>query len=646
MHAEAAPKGFSGFLGRRYLVTLLLVTPWLGVAPAHAATLTVPGDYASIQAAVDAASDGDEILVSPGTYDETIEIRSGITLQGPGIDDETAHIQGDNTGSVVVFIDAPPAVLEGFVISGSGGASTDALVLIEGSSPVVRGNLLDGPGPNGIYATLDADPHIDGNRIQGLEHAIVLEQGSDPDITGNELSFASDVALVIGEGCSPLIQDNVFHDNDRDILCNAGNAPSIFGNLFESTLLDTVVLSSTSPTLSDNIFRGALGTALSVEAGAYPDILENWFDGNATGIRVEASSPKVAGNWFTRNTGPATLVLAHSYPTLYQNIYQDNQDAIVLEGSIEEGDASPHILNNTIVGGMGAGIRCSGQAFPAISNNIIAYNADYGVVCQGNSVPTLAYNDVYGNTPMDFGGTCGPSATDMSVDPEFVAFSNDRNPDNDDLHTSPDSPTRDAGNPYPEYNDTDGSRNDLGAYGGPLDPAFVDIDGDGYRVEDGDCNDADPRVYPGAEEVEDGVDNDCDGNVDVSPTDTPLADDDETFSDDDTPGGRTPTPGEMGTPTPPTGTTPQATTPDEDDDASSPGATRTPFPEDDDVSPEAEASSTPEPSPMETTPGDHADNGEGCTCTETGRSTSSHGWANGMVLGLAWLGLRRRKKAV
>jgi len=40
----------------------------------------------------------------------------------------------------------------------------------------------------------------------------------------------------------------------------------------------------------------------------------------------------------------------------------------------------------------------------------------------------------------------------------------------------------------------------------------VDEDEDGHQACDGDCDDANPEVHPGAEEViGDGVDNDCDG---------------------------------------------------------------------------------------------------------------------------------------
>ncbi len=42
----------------------------------------------------------------------------------------------------------------------------------------------------------------------------------------------------------------------------------------------------------------------------------------------------------------------------------------------------------------------------------------------------------------------------------------------------------------------------------------IDIDGDGFSVEDGDCDDNDTASYPGADERCDGADNDCDGDVD------------------------------------------------------------------------------------------------------------------------------------
>ena len=47
--------------------------------------------------------------------------------------------------------------------------------------------------------------------------------------------------------------------------------------------------------------------------------------------------------------------------------------------------------------------------------------------------------------------------------------------------------------------------------------ADIDHDGDGYLGEDGDCDDTDETVYPGAPEIDPKVDNDCDGEIESLP---------------------------------------------------------------------------------------------------------------------------------
>lgn len=57
--------------------------------------------------------------------------------------------------------------------------------------------------------------------------------------------------------------------------------------------------------------------------------------------------------------------------------------------------------------------------------------------------------------------------------------------------------------------DTDGYRSSAVAVFRLIDPGDVDADGDTFTPNGGDCNDGNPGTYPGAPEICDGLDNDC-----------------------------------------------------------------------------------------------------------------------------------------
>jgi hypothetical protein len=59
---------------------------------------------------------------------------------------------------------------------------------------------------------------------------------------------------------------------------------------------------------------------------------------------------------------------------------------------------------------------------------------------------------------------------------------------------------------YVEFYDCDSHLGD--------DDTYRDLDGDGYYVTEGDCNESDALTYPDSSEICDDVDNNCDGRVD------------------------------------------------------------------------------------------------------------------------------------
>ena len=136
-------------------------------------------------------------------------------------------------------------------------------------------------------------------------------------------------------------------------------------------------------------------------------------------------------------------------------IYNNNWRGICTWNSI----SNPTIRNNTIVKNQ-IGISYHNFSTPIIENNIIVDNTHIGI--SGSTTAgedNCHYNDVYGNEINYDDATPGVGA--ISVNPLFVDSAGN------DYHLQAGSPCIDTGNPLAQYNDLDGTRNDMGAYGGP-----------------------------------------------------------------------------------------------------------------------------------------------------------------------------------
>src|SRR4051812_37833693 len=90
----------------------------LGLVQAQAAILAVPSTYSTIQAAIDAAPNGDDIVVAPGEYPESLNLFGKAIRVASEHGPELTIVTGDGTNEIVRFIDQEPreCVLTGFTL--------------------------------------------------------------------------------------------------------------------------------------------------------------------------------------------------------------------------------------------------------------------------------------------------------------------------------------------------------------------------------------------------------------------------------------------------------------------------------------------------------------------------------------------------
>jgi hypothetical protein len=395
-------------------ITAVLIIVILCLPSARSTIINVPADYSTIQAGIDASSDGDTVLVQPGTYIENINfdghnivLSSLFLTTGNRAYIESTIIDGDSAGSVVTFAGGEDSttMITGFTIQ-NGVAKYGGGIYCLNSSPYIKNNIIKNNAVNsssssnrggGIYCRF-SNPAIIGNSViknkalgsVSWGGGIYCEGIPSPTIESNEISENLSFAVGGGLACylaNPKILHNIISANVSEHEDGGG----IYSTRSQPLISDNIITNN-----SANYSGGGISAYNSECILAYNIIGENvvaLYEGGGIYFHTDSSTVEgniIFGNYAENSGGGISLVTKCA--TLFRN------------NSI--------VFNRSLIKGGGLYFTGDQFGFPLslLSNTIIRGNLS----SEGNEIyinygePIFAYSNIQGGWPGEGNIDCDP----------------------------------------------------------------------------------------------------------------------------------------------------------------------------------------------------------------------------------------------
>ena len=365
----------------RTIVVALSLFVWI---PASANTRRVPGQYSTIQSAIDDSGQGDVVLVSAGTYKERIKLKPGVTVRSVGDNfpdsgskrSEATIIDGGTTGEGPGVLMAEGSTLDGFTITNVG-RYDDAIWQKH-------------------YASQGEELGDDEGSVQaeGTVPAIAV-RGVNCTVIHNVVHHNGDVGIAVigreGKTVAPLIANNVSYRNLGGGIGVADfAAPIVRDNRCFENLRAGIGCRNSRPIILDNHCFANIRAGIGCREGARALMRGNTCYQNrraGIGIRMPETSPVVEANECYENMMAGIGNRDGASPILRNNRCHHNEMA-----GIGSDGSEPLIIGNECRENKLAGIGIQGGATAIVINNQCIGNRLVAIGVTGESTATLRGN--------------------------------------------------------------------------------------------------------------------------------------------------------------------------------------------------------------------------------------------------------------
>lgn len=293
-----------------------------------------PGNYTSIQEAIDDAEDGDTIYVYNGTYYENLEVNKSINLMGES--KNTTFIDGNKSGHVAI-IEASDVIISGFTMRNAD-YSVFGAIFVGSSNNTIRDNIISDNSMGGIGMFYSFNNTITDNII------------SNNDLYGIALMSSYDA----------VISENEFSNNHCGIFLYTNNS-TIYNNSFSNDglfVLDPLFYNN----VSNNTVNGKPLVYLEDES-------DKVIEEDAGQVILISCYNITVKNQDLSNVSVGVQLLGTDKCLVFNNSIQNNQFGIWTYASFND-----IISDNTIASNNYSGVVSISSFHNVISNNIINNN--------------------------------------------------------------------------------------------------------------------------------------------------------------------------------------------------------------------------------------------------------------------------------